>query len=600
MGDYLALAWPPGQPGQAADRMREAILADGWRVAHVEFCILVCVKGERAPRVQELPQRRGVLIGEIFDTQATLASAGAAFDPAILKDLDPPDAALVLSRCCWGRYVALFTPPREAPSIFRDPMGGLECVTWTRDEVRLVSSQIPTRGSYAPVDLAVDWARVEALLADVALASDEVCLHGVRAVGAGVLRSGPDGSLVRRLWLPAEHARRAGSRGGPMSPAWSPAHLAKTIDACTRALTADRAAVVAEVSGGLDSAIVALALERALAPVIQAINHFWPSPEGDERTYAHAVAAVLGKPLQTVARGDLQFDLEGLLRCAGGPRPAFNAQDADYDQDMAARLRSVGAQALFTGHGGDAVFFQMPEPGLARDLLRGPAPAMGRFEAVATLARRLRMSVWKLIALALGREGRDPGGLRAPRFLIRSGPMRRRHPWLEDLRGLDGAKRVQIRALTHTQMLVGESLRGQVADLIHPLLAQPVVELCLSIPAPILAIGAHDRPHARAAYADRLPALIRDRRGKGDVTSVFARSIAAGLSVLRPFLLEGRLAAQGLIDRAKLEPLLDAEALIWRDYTGEIMRAVFIEAWVRVWQDRLAAKPQGADLASPS
>ena len=83
-------------------------------------------------------------------------------------------------------------------------------------------------------------------------------------------------------------------------------------------------------------------------------------------------------------------------------------------------------------------------------------------------------------------------------------------------------------------------------------------------------------------------------------TGVFARSIAQGLPVLRPFLLEGRLAAQGLIDRAKLEPLLDAEALIWRDYTGEIMRTVFVEAWVRVWQDWLAATPQGADPASPS
>lgn len=600
MGDYLALAWPPGQPGQAAERMREAILADGWQVAHAEFCILVCVKGERAPRVQGLPQRRGVLIGEIYDTQATLAGEAAAFDPGILQDLEPPDAALVLSRCGWGRYVALFTPQCEAPSIFRDPMGGLECVTWTRDEVRLVSSQIPTSGSYAPLDLAIDWARVEALLADVALASDEICLHGVTAVRAGILRSGPDGGQVRRLWSPADHARRASVRGGAASRAWSPARLAHTIDACTRALTAGRAAVVAEVSGGLDSAIIALALERAGAPVIEAINHFWPSPEGDERTYARAVAAALGKPLHAVARGDLRFDLEGLLRCAGGPRPPFNAQDADYDQDMAARLRSIGAQALFTGHGGDAVFFQMPEAGLARDLLRGPAPAMGRFEAIATLARRLRMSVWKLIGLALGREGRDPDGLRVPRFLIQSGGPRRRHPWLADLRGLDGAKRVQIRALTHTQMLVGESLRGQVADLIHPLLAQPVVELCLSIPAPILAVGTHDRPHARAAYADRLPALIRDRRGKGDVTGVFARSIAQGLPVLRPFLLEGRLAARGLIDRSKLEPLLDAEALIWRDYTGEIMRTVFVEAWVRVWQDRLAVTPQGADPDSPS
>ena len=156
MGDYIALAWPPGQPGQAASAMRNAILADGWRVAYEEFCILVCVKGARVPRVQVLPRRQGVLIGEIYDTEATLARAEPAFDPAILADLDPQDAALVLARCAWGRYVAIFTPAKGPPFVFRDPLGGLECVTWARDDVYLVSSQIPTSGPHAPQDLAID------------------------------------------------------------------------------------------------------------------------------------------------------------------------------------------------------------------------------------------------------------------------------------------------------------------------------------------------------------------------------------------------------------------------------------------------------------
>lgn len=600
MGDYIALAWPPGQPGQAADAMREAILADGWRVAYEEFRILVCVRGALVPQVQVLPRRRGVLIGDVHDTEATLTGRKPAFDPAILAGLDPQDAALVLARCAWGRYVAVFTPPKGPPFIFRDPLGGLECVTWTRDEVCLVSSQIPVSGPHAPQDLAIDWARVEALLADVALASNELCLRGVQAVGAGVLRSGPGAEHVDRLWTPADHAHRARGRSRAVPETWRPDRLAATIDACVAALADERDAVVAEVSGGLDSAIVAMALKEAHAPVVGVVNHYWPGPEGDERAYAGDVAASLGQPLCAVARGGLRYDLESLLRCAGGPRPPFNAQDADYDLDMAGRLEATGGQALFTGHGGDAVFFQMPEPALARDILRGLPCGQGRRTALATLARRLRMSVWKLIALALGREGRDPSGLRGPSFLTRGRSMGPRHPWLRDLRGLGGAKRVQVRALTHTQMLVGDSLRGQVADLIHPLLCQPVVELCLSIPAPILAIGALDRPHARAAYADRLPVSIRDRRGKGDVTSVFARSIAQGLPVLAPFLMDGRLAAQGIIDPAKLGPLLDPEVIIWRDLTGEIMRTVFIEAWVRAWEARLTTGVQAASLAAES
>lgn len=595
MGDYLALAWPPGQPGVEAQALREAILADGtWRVAYEEFCILVCVSGPRPPAVQVLPARQGVLIGEVFDTEQTLAGRPSPFDAAILKGLEPSDAALVLTRCAWGRYVALFTPHRRAPEIYRDPLGGLEAVTWTRGDITLVGSQIPAAGPQAPADLAIDWARVEAMVADIDLASDALGLRGVQAIGPGVLRSGPDAREALVLWTPAEHARRARA-ARPVDLA-GPARLAARIDACVAALSLGRSAIVAEVSGGLDSAIVAASLTKAGAPVVDAINHYWPDPESDERGYAADVAHGLGLSLTAVAREDLAYDLERLLAAAGGVRPPFSAQDPDHDRDMAGRLRALGADALFTGHGGDAVFFQMPDRALALDILWGAPTCQGRAGALASLARRLRMSVWRLIGAALRGPGGDPAGFRPSRFLNPPGAAPPRHPWRRKLGGVSAAKRVQIEALIGAQLVQGESLRGRVADLINPLLCQPVVEYCLSIPAPLLAVGELDRPYARAAFCDRLPASIRHRRGKGDVTSVFARSLARGLDVLGPFLMEGRLAAHGLIDRDKLAPLLDPEVMVWRDLTGEIMRVVFVEAWVRVWETRVEARRQDSPL----
>ena len=119
-------------------------------------------------------------------------------------------------------------------------------------------------------------------------------------------------------------------------------------------------------------------------------------------------------------------------------------------------------------------------------------------------------------------------------------------------------------------------------------MSPPVVEHCLSIPAPPLAIGEVDRPFARAAFADRLPPENLTRRAKGDVTVFFSKSLAASLPALRPYLLEGRLAGAGLIDPAKLEPLLHPEPMIWRDSVGEVMLAAYLEAWVRTWELRLA------------
>ncbi|WP_081916488.1 asparagine synthase-related protein [Caulobacter sp. UNC358MFTsu5.1] len=585
MSDYLALTWPPGMPGVAAERMREAILGDGgWRIAHEAFRQLVCVRGDHPPAVTALPDGHGVLIGKVFDTEATLAGAPAAFDLSLLKGLEPRDAGLVLTRCGWGAYVALFTPRREPPAILRDPMGGLEAVTWTRDEVTLVASQIPATGPHAPEGLAIDWARVEALLGDIALSSDEVCLTGVQAVAAGTLRFGPQGEEMLRLWAPAVHARRARHA----RTATAPAALEACIDGVTKALAQGREAILAEASGGLDSAIVACALLEAGAPVVALSHHYWPEPEGDERQYAQGVADQHGLPLTAVARGDLHYDLEKLLACAGGPRPPFNAQDPDHDQELADRLKALGADALFTGHGGDAVFYQMPDVAVAREALFGPRGARRRRETLSLLARRMRMSVWRLAALALSRAAADPPGLVGPSFLARPQDRRRRHPWQKAVRGVTGAKRVQVQALVNTQALIGDSRRGRVADLVHPLLAQPVVELCLATPTLALAVGALDRPLARRAFAGRLPAAILERRGKGDVTAFFARSVAGSLDVLAPFLMEGRLAARGLIDRERLAPLLDPHVMIWRDLIGEIMRVVFVEAWARTWEDRLA------------
>jgi asparagine synthase (glutamine-hydrolysing) len=592
MGDYLALTWPSGMPGLAADKMREAILAEGsWRIAHEAFCRLVCVRGDRPPAVTSLPDAQGVLIGQVYDTETTLAGSPAVFDLSLLKGLEPRDAAVALTRCGWGSYVVLFTPRREPPAILRDPMGGLEAVTWTRDEVSLVGSQIPATGPHAPQGLAIDWSRVEALLGDIALSSDEVCLTGVQAVGAGTLRLGLEGGEMLRLWSPADHVRRA--RRDRLTA--TPATLEACIDGVTRALVQGRGAILAEASGGLDSAIIACGLLAVQAPVVALSNHYWPEPEGDERVYAEAVAAQHGRVLTAVAREDLHYDLDKLLRCAGGPRPPFNAQDPDYDLDLAEQLARLGADALFTGHGGDAVFYQMPDIAVAREVLFGPLGEHGRRQALALLARRMRMSAWRLSRLALSRAAADPSGLSGPGFLTRSQDKRRRHPWQKGLRGVSGAKRVQIQGLVNTQALNGDSLRGQVADLVHPLLSQPVVELCLSTPTALLAVGDLDRPLARRAFAARLPAVIRERRGKGDVTAFFARSLAGSLDVLTPFLMEGRLAARGLIDRERLAPLLDPHVMIWRDVIGQIMRVVFVEAWARTWEDRLV----GAGATDP-
>ncbi|MBW8304667.1 MAG: asparagine synthase C-terminal domain-containing protein, partial [Brevundimonas sp.] len=164
-------------------------------------------------------------------------------------------------------------------------------------------------------------------------------------------------------------------------------------------------------------------------------------------------------------------------------------------------------------------------------------------------------------------------------------------PWLVDCDDFGPAKAFQIAGVADSVSRHGRSPLTAAIDVRHPLCAQPVIETCLAIPAPLLALGGIGRGLARRAFQDRLPPMITKRRSKGDMTRIYGRMIADNLDVLRPWLLDGRLAAEGLIDRPALEAVLVRDDLMWRGQYSPIMRAAAFEGWLRVWGRRL--EPRG-------
>jgi asparagine synthase (glutamine-hydrolysing) len=118
-------------------------------------------------------------------------------------------------------------------------------------------------------------------------------------------------------------------------------------------------------------------------------------------------------------------------------------------------------------------------------------------------------------------------------------------------------------------------------------MSQPVVELCLAIPAVDLGLGVQDRPLARRAFAARLPRAIAERRSKGNLTAHFAQLVAVSVDELRPFLLEGNLVSAGVLNRDAVASRLDPAQLIHAPRPAELLMAAAVEAWVRHWQRRL-------------
>ncbi len=543
--------------------VRRRLSRAGWsRKSHDPFIQVFAPTGGRLEAARGL-DGHGVLIGEVYDGE------GQALSPRARSALGCRrlDAAHARAVCAdyWGRYLLVRRVDGDV-AVLRDPSGALDCVVWRKAGVTLISTTAAAViDPWLPDGIALEWDAVAALVGRPGEHRHRLALTGLQAVAGGELRTIGEGvNRATQIWRPADLYRNRASRPPP--------DLRGAVERSVRALAGDRR-WIAEVSGGLDSAIVAGVLTADQRRNVAAwVNHYVDQPEGDERAYARAVAGRHGFTLTELRRDGLRLDADRLAACAETFRPAANDIDPDYNDDIADRIEAMGAWGSLTGQGGDAVFFQMPSLLIALDEIcerRGRA----RGAVLHRLARWLRRSMWPT---ALARDWREEVGHRASWD----------HPWLDDLASVPPAKAIQMSALAFCQTFQGPALRSRLGPCVNPLLSQPVMEAGLAISTVDLTWGGRDRAAARAAFADVLPASILDRRSKGELGAYYGGAVAAHLAFLRDYLLGGALAEAGLIDPG-LEDRLTRDALLWRGGHSQLLSLALTEAWVRRWRERL-------------
>ena len=585
---YVALSWR-GAAGEAAvGRLAPGLADAGWRRAWDAPGLGVWIRPERPALLSALPRGEGVLIGHRLgdversgaDGPATLAAAGRR-----------------LCASGWGAYLALLCDPASGRwSVFRDPSGAVEAYTWRQGQIDvLCSGLVGVPRGLLPPGLGLDWEAITDLLGDSSVHTWRSPLGDVSVVCPGDLHPlGGGAADAEPIWRPGRHLPPR--RCQPPDPAW-PGRLRETVATVVSGLARPYRRLTSEVSGGLDSAIVNAALAEAglSTRVAQALHYVGDRREGDERAWAAEVCAHFGLPFVAVDLAgpglDPAVDFAELCRDL---RPPFAALDPGRDRDTARRLRASASDAIVTGEGGDAVFYQMPSPKMLADLWSARPLSAVLHRQNTDLARRLRRSVW-----SIWRDAARPprprvalGVLAGPRLRgARPGP---RHPWLADLADAPPGKRLQVEALVGAGISAGPSRISAASDLLQPLLAQPVMELALSIPSWELARGQGDRGLAREAFAAWLPRSVIARRAKGALTSFYARQAAASVDVLRPYLMDGVLAEAGLLDRDAVAAALDPDDLIRRADGLALISATALEAWVRGWQTEVPDLPSAS------
>ena len=446
----------------------------------------------------------------------------------------------------WGAYVLFLADGNGGHVALRDPSGSVRVYHRTLDGMDLYASDLETLQLASHIDAQPDTEFIRHWLAFPFLRTERTGILGVTEVLPGTCRS-----------------RRAGQSGTQM--VWDPWRdaLAKPIEsfevaaallreealACIPRLALEGENLVVQLSGGLDSSIVAAALGQAKQP-FRAVTFATEAPDGDERRYAQMLAERYGFDLVEIEEPTAVAPDFG-SRAGKSLRPRPNALLEPLNQALAAHFERSGAQLVFGGAGGDNVFASLSSASPVLDAFAQLRFGAG-LAAVRDLAELHGCTFWKIAKAALrkARKGHANAWRRDTRFLAPGAAADHPdpHPWLSAQPGSLPGKREHVASIVGIHHFLNDSNDTASGAFIQPILAQPIVELCLRIPTFLWVTGGRDRAVARAAFRGLIPDAILARRSKGRLESMFRKGYKAGREQLEEHLLEGRLRGLGIVD----------------------------------------------------
>jgi asparagine synthase (glutamine-hydrolysing) len=595
---YFGFRWNDAVAAQVAvaRRLEDTIRgAGGWHCAHASPGLRVFTIGSRAG-VNEgypLPRSSGVVLGHLF-------RRGDRGTPSRQVDLSAGEGESILQTegralvdDYWGRYVAVIRPRGPGAFVLRDPSGTLPCFQKEVEGVALLFSWLEDAIAFAPrsAALQVNWDAVAAFIALRSLGGRETALDGLSQVLPGQLTPWGDADTAPiPLWSAAAIA------GNPIEPepGIAAAQLRQEVVDCVRAWASLYDALLLRLSGGVDSAILLGSLSaRPAAMPVTCLNYHSPGADSDERGYARLAATRAGLALIERER-DAGVRLEDVVAVSRTPVPEVYVGRMGADLIDAEVASAHRARAMFTGGGGDQLFFQVRCTWPAADYLSRHGPDR-RFVSLAVEAARLgNVSLWQSMwrAMADQRHRHDPiKELGGTLTLVHRDAIDDRHidryihPALAGDGGLPIGKFQHLQMLLHPAGYYDPRVREAAPEPVNPLLSQPLVELCLRLPTWLLTHGGKGRGLARRAFAADLPREIATRQSKGGMRSYVTTVFRRNLSFARELLPDGLLVRQGLLDKKRVEAALAGRLSSLGGNVLEIHHCIAVEAWLRQFID---------------
>ena len=618
---YFFLIWDPRslQAAATARLLSERIVsvASGWARAFEANGVVAFHAGlvESAGGPLRLGQGGGAVFGRIFhnDMEDAAAAVRVVFDSDESVRVLQSGGRRLIDKY-WGRYVALVHDPASSETwVLRDPSGGLPCLMTSHQGVNLVFSDLEDCLGFGIGHFTINWAFIRRLVGFSAIQVRETGLNEVSEIQSGERVRFSGNSIHRSIeWNPLAIAQTDTIQ----DPGTAVAELRRTVRSCVHVWASCYTDILHNLSGGLDSSIVLSCLKDAPSrPNITCLNYFGGGPDEDERKYARAMAQLAKVELVEHRLDVREARLQDIQRLRRSARPWFYFYELEHGEFEAQLALERQAGGLFSGSGGDGVFFQTRADLAVTDYLFDHGLGSGLLGVAVDAARISRASVWPLLFKAL-RARVSPRSWRpldvAPtvtRTLVSQDIQRSvsrdpaiLHPWFADrsLRGIPPGTLWHIMSVAVAPAFYSSLEGGPNPERVLPLLSQPLVELCLRTPTYVLIRNGMDRATARRAFAGDIPPEIAKRRSKGRIDQHVRNVLDANLDFVRDLLLNGRLVREGLLDRQSLELYLTRERSPADHQYAEILHEhLCTEAWLGRWLDVRSAAAATDNVDGP-
>ena len=485
---------------------------------------------------------------------------------------------------CWGAWFAIFVDAQDGHWAIRDPSSFAPAYHREVDGLTLYFSDLRTASELGAGPSEPDPDFLAQWLVYPQLRTERTGARDTRELLPGTRRTvSSEGTSTTMVWSPWQFA---GADRQILDFEDAAERLRRTALQAIPAQARGRGRLLLELSGGLDSSIVAAALKAGKVP-FESLNFATRTAEGNERRFARAVAAAASSEHFEIEETDspLELGLPEHRRL----RPGVSAVVAPLHRQFALTGESLGADTFVTGAGGDNVFCFLTTAAPVVDAWRSLGAA-ALAETLRDVSELCGCTSWTTARYALRKAIRSIRGATAWRrdsdFIrpeaVPSAP--EPPPWLEPPPGALPGKLEHIAALIRIQHFIDPETRLSERPFLHPLIAQPLVELCLQIPTWLWVRGGHNRAVARHAFRGLLPAEVVDRRSKGRLEGMCLRAYLRHRTALADLLLGGLLRQAGLLDPDSVEDYLEREGPPADPRYYRIMELVSSELWLRSWR----------------